>query len=300
MQTVIKPFIKFLFIFSISFLFSFILLGQSEVHAFADDDKFDIVDKVVDKDYVDFYFLGKLYLPQFEPVQVGPLSIDFSITKTLFMMFLVVILTVLLLAYAARSNVKNKAPKGFGNIIEIVVVFIRDEIVVPNIGKEGVRLLPYFLSLFFFILFCNLFGLVPFMTQPTKNLSVTTALALLTFGITQIEGMRKNGVGGYLKGLVPHGIPGFVLPIMIIVEFIGLFTKPFALLMRLFANITAGSIIILSLIGLIFVMEYAGLAIALPFTLFIYCLELFIALLQAYIFTMLSVLFVSMAMHQDH
>lgn len=112
--------------------------------------------------------------------------------------------------------------------------------------------------------------------------------------------MKKNGVIGYFKGLVPHGIPGFVLPVMIIVEFIGLFTKPFALLMRLFANITAGSIIILSLLGLIFVMSYAGIAIALPFTLFIYCLELFIALLQAYIFTMLSVLFVSMAMHQDH
>lgn len=138
------------------------------------------------------------------------------------------------------------------------------------------------------------------MAQPTKNLSVTTALALLTFFITQIEGMKKNGVIGYFKGLVPHGIPGFVLPVMIIVEFIGLFTKPFALLMRLFANITAGSIIILSLLGLIFVMSYAGIAIALPFTLFIYCLELFIALLQAYIFTMLSVLFVSMAMHQDH
>lgn len=299
MQTVLHPIGKYITILSITFLFSFLLVGQTDVYA-ADDDKFDIVDKVVDKDYVDFYFLGKLHLPQFEPVQIGPLSIDFSITKTLFMMFLVSILSVLLLGYAARSNVKNKAPKGFGNIIEIVVVFIRDEIVVPNIGKEGLRLLPYFLSLFFFILFCNLFGLVPFMTQPTKNLSVTTALALLTFVITQIEGMRKNGVGGYLKGLVPHGIPGFVLPVMIIVEFIGLFTKPFALLMRLFANITAGSIIILSLIGLIFVMEYAGIVIALPFTLFIYCLELFIALLQAYIFTMLSVLFVSMAMHQDH
>lgn len=184
--------------------------------------------------------------------------------------------------------------------VEIIIVFIRDEIVLPNMGKEGLRLLPYFLSLFFFILFSNLFGLIPFMVQPTKNLSVTTALALLTFFITQIEGMKKNGVIGYFKGLVPHGIPGFVLPVMIIVEFIGLFTKPFALLMRLFANITAGSIIILSLLGLIFVMSYAGIAIALPFTLFIYCLELFIALLQAYIFTMLSVLFVSMAMHQDH
>jgi len=103
-----------------------------------------------------------------------------------------------------------------------------------------------------------------------------------------------------LKGLIPPGVPVFVLPIMIIVEFIGLFTKPFSLLMRLFANITAGSIIILSLIGLIFILSYAGAVIAVPFALFIYCLEIFIALLQAYIFTMLATLYINMAMHQDH
>ncbi|KXK03216.1 MAG: F0F1-type ATP synthase subunit a [Chlorobi bacterium OLB4] len=299
MEKYFFPLRNLLRIFILIVLISF--AGISTVNAEeSEGGQLDIVEKVVDHDYVDFYFLGKLHLPKFDPVHVGPLAIDFSITKTLFMMFLVSIFSVLLLTFAAKSNVRNKAPKGVGNFVEIIIVFIRDEIVLPNMGKEGLRLLPYFLSLFFFILFSNLFGLIPFMVQPTKNLSVTTALALLTFFITQIEGMKKNGVIGYFKGLVPHGIPGFVLPVMIIVEFIGLFTKPFALLMRLFANITAGSIIILSLLGLIFVMSYAGIAIALPFTLFIYCLELFIALLQAYIFTMLSVLFVSMAMHQDH
>lgn len=299
MEKYFFPLRNLLRIFILIVLISF--AGISTVSAEeSEGGQLDIVEKVVDHDYVDFYFLGKLHLPKFDPVHVGPLVIDFSITKTLFMMFLVSIFSVLLLTFAAKSNVRNKAPKGVGNFVEIIIVFIRDEIVLPNMGKEGLRLLPYFLSLFFFILFSNLFGLIPFMVQPTKNLSVTTALALLTFFITQIEGMKKNGVIGYFKGLVPHGIPGFVLPVMIIVEFIGLFTKPFALLMRLFANITAGSIIILSLLGLIFVMSYAGIAIALPFTLFIYCLELFIALLQAYIFTMLSVLFVSMAMHQDH
>ncbi|MBV6399673.1 MAG: F0F1 ATP synthase subunit A [Ignavibacteriales bacterium] len=299
MEKYFFPLRNLLRIFILIVLISF--AGISTVSAEeSEGGQLDIVEKVVDHDYVDFYFLGKLHLPKFDPVHVGPLVIDFSITKTLFMMFLVSIFSVLLLTFAAKSNVRNKAPKGVGNFVEIIIVFIRDEIVLPNMGKEGLRLLPYFLSLFFFILFSNLFGLIPFMAQPTKNLSVTTALALLTFFITQIEGMKKNGVIGYFKGLVPHGIPGFVLPVMIIVEFIGLFTKPFALLMRLFANITAGSIIILSLLGLIFVMSYAGIAIALPFTLFIYCLELFIALLQAYIFTMLSVLFVSMAMHQDH
>lgn len=265
-----------------------------------DEDKLDIVEKVVDHDYVDFYFLGKLELPQFPPVKIAGITFDFSITKSLFMMFLSTTVLFLVMKRAASLNTKNPAPKGAGNFIEVIVIFMRDEVILPNMGKEGLKMLPFFLTLFFFILFANLIGLIPFMAQPTKNLSVTTGLALVTFGMIQINGMKKNGVFGYLKGLVPHGIPAFVLPIMIIVEFIGLFTKPFALLMRLFANIVAGSIIILSLIGLIFIMNWAGVAIAIPFTLFIYFLELFVALLQAYIFTMLSVIFINMAMHQEH
>ena len=110
--------------------------------------------------------------------------------------------------------------------------------------------------------------------------------------------MKKNGVIGYWKGLAPPGVPVFVLPIMVVVEFIGLFTRPFALLMRLFANMTAGTIIVLSLIGLIFIMSYAGIVIAIPFAIFIYCLEIFIAVLQAYIFTMLSSIFINLAIHQ--
>ena len=258
----------------------------------------DIVEKVVDHDYVDFYMFGKLHLPKFPPVHIGGLTIDFSVTKSLFMMFCVSILLVLTMWRAAAVNTKNKAPKGIGNLVETIVIFIRDEVVVPTMGKEGLKLLPFFLTIFFFILFANLFGLIPFMAQPTKNLSVTTGLALITFFTTQGMGIKKHGFFGYFKGLVPQGVPMFVLPIMIIVEFIGLFTKPFALLMRLFANITAGSIIVLSLIGLIFIMSYAGIIIAVPFALFIYMLEIFVSLLQAYIFTMLSVLFINMAMHQ--
>lgn len=288
------------------FLVAFIVLGLGRSYASDpsngkdDEGKLDIVEKVVDHDYVDFYFLGKLKLPHFPPVTIGGVTLDFSITKTLFMMFLSSTILFLVLKRAASVNTKNKAPKGVGNFVEVIVTFLRDEVVLPNMGKEGLKMLPFFLTLFFFILFANLIGLIPFMAQPTKNLSVTTGLALVTFGMIQINGMKKNGVFGYLKGLVPHGIPAFVLPIMIVVEFIGLFTKPFALLMRLFANIVAGSIIILSLIGLIFIMNWAGAAIAVPFTLFIYFLELFVALLQAYIFTMLSVIFINMAMHQEH
>lgn len=286
-------------------VFGFIVLNintafSSESPAPGHDDKLDIIEKVVDHDYVDFYFLGKLKLPQFAPVHLGPVTIDFSITKSLFMMILSSVILVMVLGVAAAKNTKNKVPKGLGNLIESLIVFVRDDIVVANMGKDGLKLLPFFLTIFFFILFANFIGLFPFMAQPTKNINVTAGLALVTFSVTQVMGMKKNGVWGYMKGLVPPGIPVFVLPIMIVVEFIGLFTKPFSLLIRLFANITAGTIIILSLIGLVFILNWAGAAIAVPFAIFIYCLEIFVALLQAYIFTMLSVLFINMAIHQDH
>ncbi|HMQ67409.1 MAG TPA: F0F1 ATP synthase subunit A [Ignavibacteria bacterium] len=261
------------------------------------EEEFSVIDKVVDHHYIDFYFLGKLHLPQFEPVNVFGINIDFSITKTTVMMFLACIICIILLWFAASSNTKNKVPKGLGNMVESIVVFVRDDIVVPNMGKEGLKLMPFFLTLFFFIMIANLIGLFPFMAQPTKNINITAGLALITFFVTQVKGIQAQGFVNYFKGLVPPGVPVFVLPIMVVVEFIGLFTKPFSLLMRLFANITAGSIIIFSLIGLIFVMEYAGSVIAVPFALFIYMMEIFIALLQAYIFTMLSVLYINMAMH---
>ena len=264
----------------------------------SDDGKLDIIEKVVDHDYVDFYFMGKLPLPHLPKVTIAGVTFDFSITKSLFMMFLSSGLLFLVLRRAAVINTKNSSPKGVGNFVEVIVTFVRDDIVVPNMGQDGLRFLPFFLTMFFFILFANLIGLIPFMAQPTKNISVTTGLALITFVMIQISGIRKNGALGYFKGLVPHGIPVFVLPIMIVVELIGLFTKPFALLIRLFANIVAGTIIILSLIGLIFIMNWAGVAIAVPFAIFIYFLEVFVALLQAYIFTMLSVIFINMAMHQ--
>ena len=300
--SIVKPSILFLFIclLSISISFAQDSTHEEKVSSHEDEGKLDIVEKVVDHDYVDFYFFGKLYLPKFEPIHIGSIEIDLSPTKSLFMMILSSLLLIIVLRRAVSLNTKNKVPKGIGNFIETIVIFIRDDIVLPNMGKDGLKMLPFILTIFFFILFANLIGLFPFMAQPTKNINVTTGLALITFFTTQIYGMKKNGVVGYFKGLIPPGVPTFVLPIMIIVEFIGLFTKPFALLMRLFANITAGSIIILSLIGLIFIMSYAGIIIAVPFAIFIYCLEIFVAVLQAYIFTMLSVLFINMAIHQEH
>ena len=268
-------------------------------HEAEDNTKLDIISKVVDHDYVDFYMLGKLHLPKFPPVKIGSVVIDFSVTKSLFMMIVSSLLLVIVLSIAASKNAKSKVPTGLGNMIESIVVFIRDEVVIANMGQGGVKFLPFFLTLFFFILFANFIGLFPFMAQPTKNINVTGGLALVTFAMTQVMGVKHNGLK-YFKNLVPPGIPIFVMPIMIVVEFIGLFTKPFSLMIRLFANITAGTIIILSLIGLIFILNYTGAVIAVPFALFIYCLEIFVALLQAYIFTMLSVLFIQGAIHQDH
>lgn len=277
------------------------LASTAQISAASDDpkgnDKLDIIDKVVDHHYIDLYFLGKIPLPHFEPVKIFGIEFDFSITKSTAMAILAALIAIVFLGYAASSNSKNMVPKGVGNMVEAIIVFIRDQIVVANMGKEGLRFMPFFLTVFFFILIANIIGLFPFMAQPTKNINVTCALALITFVMTQIAGIRAHGFGGYVKNLVPPGVPGFVLPIMVVVEFIGLFTKPFSLMMRLFANITAGSIIIFSLIGLIFVMEYAGSVIAVPFALFIYLMEIFIAFLQAYIFTMLSVLYINMAMH---
>ena len=262
-----------------------------------DNTKLDIIDKVVDHHYIDLYFLGKIPLPHFEPVEIFGIKVDFSITKSTAMAILASIIAVIILGYAASSNKKNLVPKGIGNMIESIVVFNRDQIVVHNMGEGGLKYMPFFLTVFFFILIANIIGLFPFLAQPTKNINVTCALALITFVMTQIAGIKAHGFGGYVKILVPPVVPGVVLPIMVVVEFIGIFTKPFSLMMRLFANITAGSIIIFSLIGLIFVMEYAGSVIAVPFALFIYLMEIFIAFLQAYIFTMLSVLYINMAMH---
>lgn len=210
------------------------------------------------------------------------------------------IILIVLLVWAARKNRKNVVPKGIGNFIELIIVFLRDEVVIPSMGKAGYQYLPFFFTLFFFILTCNLLGLVPFMSTATGSISITAGLALITFVMIQVLGVKNNGLFGYFKGLVPQGVPFFVLPIMIVVELLGLLTKPFALCIRLFANMTAGHVVILALIGLIFSLGYGATPISIGFALFIYVLEIMIALLQAYIFTMLSAIFIGMAVHQEH
>ena len=248
-----------------------------------------IIHHILDRDFI-----------KLEPFHLGNITIDPSITNKVLMMMIASLFLIVSLSLAARSNKKNNVPRGWGNFIEMLMVFLRDEVVVPALGKSGLNYLPFFFTLFFFILTSNLLGLIPFMSTPTGSISITAGLAAITFIMIQVLGMKNNGIWGYWKGLIPPGLPVFVLPIMIVVEFLGLLTKPFALCIRLFANMTAGHIVILALIGLIFSLGYGATPVTIAFALFINLLEILVALLQAYIFTILSALFIGMAVHQEH
>jgi len=236
-----------------------------------------------------------VHLPHFELF-----GYDISITRHIVMMWVAAIFLITTLLISTRR--RGMVPSGFANLIESLVIFIRDEIAKPNIGeKEHLRFMPYLLTVFFFILTCNFLGLVPGGATATGNISVTAGLATLTFLVTQIGGMMHNGVFHYWKNLVPGGLPFPITLILIPIEVIGLFSKPFALTIRLFANMTAGHVIILAILGLIFFFKaYAVAAVAVPFTLAIYLLEIFVAMIQAYVFTMLSAVFIGMAVHQEH
>jgi F-type H+-transporting ATPase subunit a len=209
---------------------------------------------------------------------------------------------VLVLCFAFSAGKRNLVPRGLYNFLEMLVQFVRSEIAIPNIGKaDADRFVPYLCTAFFFILFVNLFGLIPWAATATGNIGVTMALALFTFVITQYTAIKAQGIGGYLKHLT-GGVAVWLWPIMIPVEILGLFTKPFALTIRLFANMLAGHIVILSLLGLIFALGSPFVAIgSVPMALAIFGLELFVAFVQAYIFTMLSSLFIGAGLvHHGH
>lgn len=255
-----------------------------------------ILHHVMDGNYLDFTPFGKIYLPHLELF-----GLDISITRHVVFMWLAAILLTYVFIKVAKSYQNSLVPKGSTNFWEVFIVFVRDEIAKPTIGKGYERFLPYLLTAFFFILFGNFLGLIPFSATFTSNIAVTATLATMSFLVIQLGGIKNNGFLGYFKGLIPHGVPVFLLPIMVVVELLGLFTKPFALAIRLFANMTAGHIVIYALISLIFVMQsYLISPVSVGMALFIYGLEVLVALLQAYIFTMLSSLFIGMAVHQEH
>jgi F-type H+-transporting ATPase subunit a len=224
---------------------------------------------------------------------------DLSITKNVASLFLsaILLLGIFLTVASSYKNNKGKAPKGLQSFFEPIIVFVRDDIAKGIIGPKYERYLPYLLTIFFFIWFNNLLGLMPGGANLTGNIAVTLFLATFTFLITIFSANK------YYWGHIFNtpGVPHLLKPIIVPIEIIGMFTKPFSLTVRLFANITAGHIIILSLLGLIFIFKsVAASLISLPFAIFMTFLELFVAILQAYIFTLLSAMYIGSAVEEHH
>lgn len=248
---------------------------------------------------------GTLELPHFQPFHVAGITFDMSITKHVVFLWLAAAVLCIIAIWAARRNSRRQVPTGFGNLFEMLVVFVRDEIVVANMGPAGLRYASYILTTFFFILCMNLLGLLPYGAAATGNINVTAGLAIIAFLMIQVAGIRSQGLGHYIAHLT-GGVHWSLWPIMIPIEILGLFTKPFALAMRLFANMLGGHIVIVSLIGLIFIFRSYIVAVApIGFVVGIDLLELFVAVLQAYIFVMLTALFMGLGIqaaeeHGDH
>jgi F-type H+-transporting ATPase subunit a len=233
---------------------------------------------------------------------------DLSITKNVASMLIsVIFLCWIMLSVAGHyTRNKGKAPKGMANLIETLIIFIRDEVAKPSIGPKYAKFLPYLLTIFFFIFINNLFGLIPFFpggANVTGNIAVTLVLAIFTFVITSINGNKSYW--GHI--FMPPGVPKALWILLIPIEIIGMLNKPIVLMIRLFANITAGHIIILGFFSLIFIFgamnQTLGLGVSVlsvAFTTFMNFLELLVAFLQAYVFTLLSALYFGSAVEEHH
>ena len=232
--------------------------------------------------------------------------INLSVTKNVASMILSTLLLLFILGKTSRGYKRKKtAPKGLQSFLEPLILFVREDIIKSNIGPKHEKYTMFLLTVFFFILINNLLGLTPGAANVTGNISVTFVLSMFTFVIITFSANK-----GYWKHLIkPPGTPIALLPIMIPIEIFGVFTKPFALMIRLFANITAGHIIIFSLISLIFVASNNGenvvagwsvAPISVLFVLFIFLIEILVAFLQAYIFTLLSAVFIGLAVKEEN
>jgi len=224
--------------------------------------------------------------------------LDFSITKTVFSMLLSLVLLLLIFMSAARPYKKNnKAPKGISGFIEPLILFVRDDIAKPQLGNNSDKFMPILLTIFFFIWINNIIGIIPFFPfggNVTGNIIFTFTMAIIVFLLTVFNG-NKHYWGHILNPPVPFLLKFILAPI----EVVGIFTKPFALMVRLFANMTAGHIIIISLSSLIFVIGSVAVApVSIIFVLFMTVLKLLVAVLQAYIFTLLAALFIGQAVEQ--
>ncbi len=227
--------------------------------------------------------------------------LDLSITKNVLTLLINALILIIVFRAVARGYKKNagKAPKGIQAVFEPVIVYLRDEVIKPNIGNHYEKYLPYLLTLFFFILFGNIIGLLPGAANMTGNIAVTLVMALFTFIITNVKGNR--GYWGHI--FAPPGVPIALKPLIVLVEVIGIFTKPISLTVRLFVAITAGHIVMLSLISLTFIFGSIAVGAASSLiVLFINLIEILVAFIQAYVFTMFSALYIglSTAEHEHH
>jgi F-type H+-transporting ATPase subunit a len=255
-------------------------------------------------------FVCERELPRWDPIHIGRFAIDISPTRHVVMLWIAAALCIITTLLALRAHNKRtasgRAPSGFGNGLEAIVLYLRNEVVLPNVGAHGNGYVPYLLTLFFFILFANLLGLVPYGATATGNISVTATLAIVTFIVIEVAGMKAQGKA-YINTIVfwPHemSLPMkiFISPILTPIELLGKFTKPFALAIRLFANMTAGHVVLLALISLIFTFaRWIIVPIPVAMALAISFLELFVAFLQAFIFTLLSSVFIGLIREGGH
>lgn len=247
-------------------------------------------------------------------IHLGPLTLNLTPTKHVVFLFIAAGLVFLTMWYAGRQlerqRAGERAPKGFANAMEALVLFVRNDMAIANIGHDGAKFAPFIMALFFFILYSNLLGLLPHGSTPTGNLAVTGALAIIAFLTIEISGFLKLGPQGYLRTIFPRapGLTGVGAMAMSIamgpIEILGKFVKPFALAVRLFGNMTAGHFVILSLFGLIFlfghleVWRWAIGFVTAGLVLGIMLLELFVAFLQAYVFALLTSVFIGLMQHE--
>jgi F-type H+-transporting ATPase subunit a len=267
------------------------------------------------------------------------LGIDLSVTKHVLMLWLVAAIVLVIVTWTVRRYLRQERliPSGFMNALEFVVEFVRDSIVQPNVGRKWVLTwTPLVLTFFIFILSANAIGLIPIFdvvglldryvlhtgehsfvkqllhggTTATANFNVTAALATVTFGAIIVAGTLAHGFVKHWKNMVPHGLPGFVYLILIPIEILGMFVRPFALTMRLAANMTGGHIAILAILSFVFLFTElfgravagigVGLAVSVPLAVGISALEILVVLIQAYVFTLLTAVFIGMAIHVHH
>ncbi len=246
---------------------------------------------------------SEVHLPQWLDPYLHPVFEALGISKAVLMMLIAsAILIVLAGVFLRRPRAGQEAPTGMANALEVMVVFVRDEIAIANMGQKwGRRFTPFLLTLFFFILTCNLLGLVPGGFTATSNLNVTGALAVISFFTFMISGIVALGPVGFVKHMVPEGTPLVIAPVVVVLEVISMLVRPVALMIRLGANMTAGHIVILIILGFIFMFQAVVLAaVSVPLAAAITLLELIVAFIQAYVFTLLTALYVGMLVAEEH